>query len=112
MATIIYTKHSNLEAPEAPEHDFVANPLTYIGHQNRLPEAKEAAAKAYTLRATRETYLTIQRQLSTRELHISKRKYYSLMRLLSGLPRGAKGQPQALGALKLLLYQHRFKYRS
>jgi hypothetical protein len=54
-------KHSNLEALEAPEHDFVANPLAYIGHQDRLPEAKEAAAKAYALRATRETYLTAQR---------------------------------------------------
>jgi hypothetical protein len=58
VATITRAKHSNLEAPEAPEHDFVANPLTYIGHQDRLPEAKEAAAKAYALRATQETYLT------------------------------------------------------
>jgi len=59
VATITYTKHSNPEAPEAPEHNFIANPLAYIGHQDRLPEAKEAAIKAYALRATQETYLTI-----------------------------------------------------
>ena len=60
MATIIYTKNSNLEALEALEYNFIANPLAYIGHQDQLLEAKEAAAEAYTLRATRETYLTIQ----------------------------------------------------
>jgi len=52
------TKYSNLEALEAPEYDFVANPLAYIGHQDRLPEAKKVAAKAYALRATQETYFT------------------------------------------------------
>ena len=104
VATIRHAKHSNPDTPEAPEHDFVANPLAYIGHKDRLPEAKEAAAAAYALRATRETYLTAQRQLSARELHISKKKYYSLTRSLSGLPSGAEGQPRALGALELLLY--------
>jgi hypothetical protein len=93
VATITRAKYSNLDAPEAPEHNFVANPLTYISHQDRLPEAKEAAAEAYALRATRETYLTAQRQLSARELHISKKKYYSLTRSSSGLPSGAEGQP-------------------
>ena len=75
----MHTKHSNPETPEAPEHDFITNPFAYIGHQDQLSEAKEAAAKAYTLRATQETYFTAQHQLSTRELHISKKKYYSLM---------------------------------
>ena len=112
MATFIYTKHANLDNPEAPTHNFIANPLAYIGHQDQLLEAKEAAAEAYILRATRETYLTAQRQLSARELHISKKKYYTLTRSLSGLPSGAKGQPRALGVLKLLLCQHRFEYQS
>ena len=58
MATFIYTKYADLDNLEAPIYNFVANPLTYIGHQDRLPEAKEAAAEAYALRATRETYLT------------------------------------------------------
>jgi hypothetical protein len=58
VATIRYAKHSNLDTPEAPEYDFVANPLAYIGYKDRLLEAKEAAAAAYALRATRETYLT------------------------------------------------------
>ena len=62
--TITRAKYSNLEALEAPEHNFITNPLAYIGHQDQLPEAKEAAAKAYTLRATQETYLTTQHQLS------------------------------------------------
>ena len=53
------TKHSNLDTLEALKHDFIANPLAYIGYQDRLLEAKEAAAEAYALRATRETYLTI-----------------------------------------------------
>ena len=48
----MYTKHSNLEALEALKHDFIANPLTYISHQNQLLEAKEAAVVAYALRAT------------------------------------------------------------
>ena len=52
MTTIIYTKYFNLNALEALKHDFIINPLTYIGHQDQLLEAKEAAAKAYTLRAT------------------------------------------------------------
>jgi hypothetical protein len=112
VATIRHAKHSNPDTPEAPEHDFVANPLAYIGHKDQLPEAKEAAAAAYALRATRETYLTTQRQLSARELHISKKKYYSLTRSLSGLPSRAEGQPRALGALELLLHQHGFEYRS
>ena len=91
MATFTCTKYTDLDNPKAPVYDFVANPLTYIGHQDRLPEAKEAAAEAYALRATQETYLTVQRQLSAQELYISKKKYYSLTRLLSGLPSGAKG---------------------
>ncbi len=59
MATITRTKHFSLDTLEALEHDFVTNPLTYIGHQDRLLEAKEVAAEAYTLRVTRETYLTV-----------------------------------------------------
>ena len=110
--TIIYTKHSNLDTPEALKYNFVANPLTYISHQDQLLEAKEVAVAVYALRATRETYLTVQCQLSARELHISKKKYYSLMRLLSGLSSGAEGQPQVLSVLELLLYQHRFEYQS
>ena len=50
--TIIYTKHFDLEAPEALKYNFITNPLAYIGHQNRLLEAKEVAAAAYTIRAT------------------------------------------------------------
>jgi len=50
--TITRAKYSDLEALEALEHDFVVNPLAYIGHQDQLPEAKEAAAVAYALRAT------------------------------------------------------------
>jgi hypothetical protein len=91
VATITRAKYSNLDTPEALEHNFVANPLTYISHQDRLREAKEVAAEAYALRATRETYLTTQYQLSARELYISKKKYYSLTRLLSGLPSRAEG---------------------
>ena len=34
VATIRHAKHSNLDTPEAPKHNFVANPLTYIGHQD------------------------------------------------------------------------------
>jgi len=52
VATIRHAKHSNLDTLEALEHDFVANPLAYIGHQDQLPEAKEAATAAYALRAT------------------------------------------------------------
>ena len=61
VATLTYAKYGNLDNPEACLYNFVANPLAYIGHQDRLPEAREAAAEAYTLRATRETYLTAQR---------------------------------------------------
>ena len=57
-------KHSNLDALEAPEYNFVANLLAYIGYQDQLLEAKEAAIEAYALRATQETYLITQRQLS------------------------------------------------
>ena len=32
MATFTYTKYADLDNPEAPIYDFVANPLTYIGH--------------------------------------------------------------------------------
>ncbi len=32
VVTIIYTKYSNLDALEALEHDFIANPLTYISY--------------------------------------------------------------------------------
>ena len=54
----MHAKYFNLDTLEALEYDFVTNPLTYIGHQDQLLEAKEAAAEAYTLRATQETYLT------------------------------------------------------
>jgi len=60
VVTITRAKHSNLDTLEALEHNFVANPLAYIGHQDRLLEAKEAAVEAYALRATWETYLTAQ----------------------------------------------------
>ena len=111
MATITRAKHCDPDTPEALEHEFAANPLAYISHQERLPEAKEAAAQAYTLRATSETFTTAQRQLSARELHISRKKYYNICRSLSGLPQGAEGQPQALGALELL-HQQGFQYRT
>ena len=112
MATLTYAKYSNLNNLEAPIYNFIVNPLAYISHQDWLLEAKEAAAVAYTFRAIKETYLTAQRQLSAQELYISKKKYYGLAQSLSGLPSGAKGQLQALSVLKLLLHQHRFKYRS
>jgi hypothetical protein len=51
VATFIYTKYSNPDNPEAYTYDFVTNPLAYIGHQDQLPEAREVAAAAYTLRA-------------------------------------------------------------
>jgi hypothetical protein len=104
VATVTCAKHGNPLDEDAPEHEFAANPLAYTTHQDRLPKAKEAAAVAYGLRAIRETYKTTQRQLSVRELYISRKKYYNLARLLSNLPSGNKGQPRALGALKLLLY--------
>ena len=50
--TITRTKYSNLDTPEALEHDFITNPFTYISYQDRLLEAKEVAAKAYALRVT------------------------------------------------------------
>ena len=59
MATLTYTKYADLDNPEAPIYNFVANPLAYIGHQDQLLEAKKVAAEAYTLRATQESYLTI-----------------------------------------------------
>ena len=52
MATIIYTKYSNPDTPKALKYNFIANPLAYISHQDQLLEAKEAATKAYTFRAT------------------------------------------------------------
>ena len=94
---------------DAPEYKFAANPLAYTAYQDCLPEAREAAAVAYGLRAIRETYKTMQCQLSVQELYISRKKYYNLARLLSDLPSGNKGQPQVLGMLELLLHQHRFK---
>ena len=45
-------KYFNLDTLKALEYDFVVNPLAYIGHQDRLLEAKEVAAKAYILRVT------------------------------------------------------------
>ena len=48
----MHAKHSNLDTLEALEHDFITNPLTYIGYQDQLLEAKEAAVEAYALRAT------------------------------------------------------------
>ena len=59
MATFTYTKYANLDNPKGPVYDFIANPLTYISHQDQLLEAKKTAAEAYTLRATQETYLII-----------------------------------------------------
>ena len=50
MATFIYTKYADLDNLEAHVYNFVANPLAYIGHQNQLLEAKEAAAEAYALK--------------------------------------------------------------
>ena len=85
------------------EHPFVANPLAFTAHEDRLPDAQEACARAYALRATKESYLTAMRQLNTRELAISRKKYYNLCRGLSGLPPGNGGQNCALGTLELLL---------
>ena len=48
-----------LDTLEAPEYNFIINPLAYISHQDQLPEAKEAAVEAYALRVTWETYLTV-----------------------------------------------------
>ena len=79
VATFIYAKYAVLNNLEAPIYNFIVNPLAYISYQDWLLEAKEAAAEAYTFRVTQETYLTIQRQLSARELYISKKKYYTLM---------------------------------
>ena len=59
MATVTYAKHSNPLDEDAPKHKFAANPLAYTAHQDRLPKAREAAAVAYGLRATRETYKTV-----------------------------------------------------
>ena len=61
VATLTYAKYADLDNPEAPTHDFIANPLAYISYQDQLLEAKEVAAEAYALRATQETYLTVQR---------------------------------------------------
>ena len=91
MATIIYAKYFNLDTLEALKYNFITNSLAYIGHQDWLLEAKEAATAAYALRVTWETYFTAQHQLSAWELYISKKKYYSLTWLLSGLPSGVKG---------------------
>ena len=52
MVTIICAKYFNLEALEALKYNFIANPFAYISHQDQLLEAKEAAAVAYTFRAT------------------------------------------------------------
>jgi len=52
------------------------------------------------------------RQLNTRELAISRKKYYNLYRGLSGLPPGNGGQNRALGALELLLQEYGFNYRA
>ena len=52
MATIIYTKYSNLDTLKSLKHDFAANPFTYISHQGQLLKAKEVAIKAYALKAT------------------------------------------------------------
>jgi len=93
VATVTYAKHGDSLDEDAPKHEFAANPLTYTTYQDRLPKAREAAAVAYGLRATRETYKTTQRQLSIRELYISRKKYYNLARSLSDLPSGNKGQP-------------------
>ena len=59
MAIVTCAKHGDPLDKDAPEHKFAANPLAYTAHQDRLPEAKEAAAVAYGLRAIRETYKTI-----------------------------------------------------
>ena len=32
VATLTYTKYGDLDNPEAYTHNFVANPLAYIGH--------------------------------------------------------------------------------
>ena len=85
------------------EHAFVANPLAFTAHKDRLPNAQETCARAYALRATKESYLTAMRQLNTRELAISRKKYYNLYRGLGGLPPRNGGQNHTLGALELLL---------
>ena len=51
-------------------------------------------------------------QLNTRELAISRKKYYNLCRGLGGLPPGNGSQNRALGALELLLQEQGFNYRA
>ena len=46
------TKYFSLDTLEALKHNFVTNPLVYIGYQDQLLEAKEAAIKAYAFRVT------------------------------------------------------------
>ena len=58
MATLTYTKYSDLDNLEAYLYNFVTNPLAYISYQDRLLEAKEVAVEAYALRVIQETYLT------------------------------------------------------
>ena len=92
------------------EHAFVTNPLAFIAYKDQLLDTQEAYARAYTLRATKESYLTAIRQLNTHELAINKKKYYNLYRGLGSLPPGNNSQNHALGALKLLLQEHGFNY--
>jgi len=58
VATLTYAKYGDLDNLEARLYNFIANPLAYISHQDQLLEARDAAAEAYTLRATQETYFT------------------------------------------------------
>jgi hypothetical protein len=96
---------SNPLYSESPlkEHAFITNPLAFTAHKNQLLDTQEAYTKAYTLRATKESYLIIIYQLNTHKLAISRKKYYNLYRGLSSLPPKNSGQNYTLGTLKLLL---------
>ena len=59
MATVTYAKYSDPLDEDTPEYKFTINPFVYTAYQDCLPEAREAAAVAYGLRATRETYKTV-----------------------------------------------------
>jgi len=73
------------------EYAFITNPLAFTAYKDQLPNTQEACARAYTLRATKESYLTVMRQLNTCKLAISRKKYYNLYRGLGGLPPGNSG---------------------
>jgi hypothetical protein len=93
-------------------HSMMLNPLVYVTHRDRQPEAQAAILQAIELRATKETYMTANRQLSTRELTISRKKYYAIARQLQVLPHDVRIKESTLAALELVLHEQGFRYRS